>query len=1085
MKKLYLITILLIQVFSYRAQAQLDLKDHHISGIVLSADNEPLADVSLFLSRDQKTFSTNISGHFSFTIKGIDTLSITYIGYQNKKVVIDGSITSPLVITLKRANTQLKTVVVSTGYQNVPKERATGSFEFINNEELNQRSGTNILSRIEGVSNSVLFDRRSASSPSGNITANNLIIRGLSTITTSIKAPLIVVDNFPYVGDINNLDPDHIENITILKDAAAASIWGARAGNGVIVITTKKGKYNQPTNISIHSALSVSPKPDLFYYPVMSSADFIDVEKFLFSKNFYDGLLNSSSYPAITPVVEILAKERSGEITEMEANNEIGRLKKQDVRNDFEKYIYRPSFQQQYSMGISGGGQRVKYSFFGAFNRKFSDLIGDNQGKISLGSNNTVALSKKLEFTFGITYTSTRSKDNALGDIGSLNYDYRSGSRLYPYAQLYDKNGQPAVVAHDYRIDYIDSAGAGKLLDWVYRPIDEIKNADNTTRVNDIMLKSGFKFKIATCLDFELEYQYERSDGQTERYYSLESYYTRNLINLFSSITGNNVSYALPLGGILDENDSKLISHSGRDQINFNYANNKHQITAIAGAEIRSDMTSSTGRRLYGYDPSNLSFSSVDYINAYPKYGGRGYGRIPNNDSYFKTLNHNVSFYTNVAYTYNDRYTFSFSARKDASNLFGVDINNKWKPFWSVGGSWILSREPYYRINALPYLRFRLTYGYQGNVNNTLSPYTIIEAFSANQSIIDQPSATIYQPADPSLSWETIRQLNVGIDFEALHNRLSGSIEVYRKKSDNLILGAQIDPTTGFGSVSKNSAALSGKGVDFSIRSININNKIRWETKILLSYVTTKVTDYLIDDSKRSIGGVTGSGLTLIPIKGRSPYGIYSYPFAGLDPATGDPLGYMGDKISKDYIGFRYQSWDTAHYIYHGSAIPTLFGFLNNSFEYEGFSLTVSLSYRFDYYFRKNTISYSALFQQGRTHPDYAKRWQRAGDEKRTSVPSMIYPQNSYRDDFYAGSSANVLKGDNIRLEYVKLSYRAKLPTSIYKRLPMKSLEISAYAQNLGILWRANGEKLDPDHGAGNLIFPIPRVFTLGVKFNF
>jgi TonB-dependent starch-binding outer membrane protein SusC len=413
----------------------------------------------------------------------------------------------------------------------------------------------------------------------------------------------------------------------------------------------------------------------------------------------------------------------------------------------------------------------------------------------------------------------------------------------------------------------------------------------------------------------------------------------------------------------------------------------------------------------------------------------------------------------------------------------GVNANDKWKPLYTIGGSWRISDEAFYKVNFLPHLRFRTTFGYQGNVNNTLSPYTLIFRESASSNfLINQPFTAIATPGNPDLSWETLRQLNIAIDFRTAGDRIAGSFEIYRKKSDDLIHTYLIDVTTGVNSVKKNSAGISTNGIELMLTSININRTFKWFTEFGYTRVGTKVTRYYLNDKQRASVGLVGSSTIITSVKDRSPYAMYSYPFAGLDPATGDPQGYIGKTVTKDYRAIFNQTIDTANLIYHGSAIPTSFGFLNNRFTFKGVSLLFSLSYKFGYYFRKSTISYFDLYRTGTAHPDYLKRWEKQGDENNTTIPSQVYPiSNSRRDNFYASSSVNVLKGDNIRLEYIRLGYELNLSR---KKYASRNIQVFTSVENIGIIWRANKEDLDPDYDKGNAAFAPPKRAAVGFTLN-
>ena len=397
-----------------------------------------------------------------------------------------------------------------------------------------------------------------------------------------------------------------------------------------------------------------------------------------------------------------------------------------------------------------------------------------------------------------------------------------------------------------------------------------------------------------------------------------------------------------------------------------------------------------------------------------------------------------------------------------------------------------MHREKFYKSELFPYLRLKLTHGYQGNVNNSLSPYTLIAYNSGAGSIINQQYASISSPANPELSWETINQTNFGIDYR-IGSRISGSVEYYRKKSRNLLWDAPADLTTGISSVKSNNASMIGKGIELSISSINIRGAFQWNTEFGYSYIKNEVTNYdaadLLDKA-RTVSGLVSSSLIITGVRKSAPYSLFSYRFAGLDPVTGDPLGYIGKGTSSSYLDIFNQIYsDTAGVIYHGSAIPTSFGYLNNVFRYKGFSLLININYRLGYYVRKNTISYYDLINSGSTHPDYAKRWQKPGDEELTNVPSLVYPlSDSRRDEFFAKSSVNVFKGDNVRLQNIRLAY--DFTNKLKRSFPVKGFQVYANLENIGLIWRANDEGLDPDYTASSL-FPAPKIFTGGLKIDF
>ena len=1057
-----------------------------VRGRVLNEKGEPVEGVTVIVRGSSKKTLTDKNGEFSLTTVEQDALLVfTHIGMEPFELKVSGK--TELVINLRTKVSALGDVVVTvnTGYQQIPKERSTGSFGIVNNEQLNRKAGTDILSRLEGVTTGIQFDKRQLQPNRNSIAVNNILVRGMSTLTEDMKSPLIVIDNFPYDGDINNINPNDIENITILKDAAAASIWGARAGNGVIVITTKKGQYNQAFKLALNNNVQFISKPDLFAYPKMSSDDYINMEQYLFDQGFYDGQISDPSFSPLSPVVEVLEKKRAGTITTQEAEDQINLFRSYDVRNDFEKYVYQAGSNLQHALSLSGGSQKLKYSLMGGYDKSTSTLVGNDLRRITLRSSNSITPINNLEINIGLAYTSSQIANNSLGDIGTSNYNTKNAI-LYPYARFADEEGSALPIAKDYRLIFSDTAGAGKLLDWKYRPLDELRNGNNTTKLNNLLFNVGTSYRLNSIISLNVNYQFQKEDAEIRNLYNKESYYARNMVNLFTQLSGSSITNVIPKGGILDLDHSEMVSHIVRGQININKKwNSLHEISGILGGEIRERKAALETQRLYGFDENKYTSAAIDYVNFYPQYGTAWTNKIDSRNNVYLKTDHFVSLYGNLAYVYKGKYTLSASGRRDAANLFGVNTNNKWKPFWTTGVAWNIHNESFYKSNLLPYLRLRLTYGYQGNVNNSISPYTIIKVSNFNNSA-NLPWALITNAANPDLTWENLSQVNAGLDFK-VGQRVTGTLEVYRKKSVNLLWSRPIDATTGVVQVKSNSATMVGKGIEFSMSSFNIKGVFEWQTEFGVTYSSNTVTDYstFLDQNTPAYGLAFGSGLQIVGRRGKSPYPVFSFPFAGLDPNTGDPLGYLGKSVSNDYRAIFDQLYDTANLIYHGSSIPAYFGFINNIFRYKNLSLIVNLNYKLGYYFKKNTISYHGLVNLGSQHPDYEKRWQKSGDENLTTVPSFSYPlSNSERDDFYANSSVNVHKGDHLRLQNIRLAY--SISRSKIKRLPCQSIQIYGNAENLGIIWRADSsEKLDPDYNTGNASFPLPKIFTMGLQLDF
>jgi TonB-linked SusC/RagA family outer membrane protein len=1058
MQKILLLCCLLVANIALHAQdSSIVLK-----GIVFDdATKTPLRRASIEVLTTHVRSFTDSSGKFEIRVPKLPTaLIVRHVGYQLQQLELIS--TAPLTVLLTSTQNQLENVTVSTGYQQIPKERSTGSFATIPSTVLQSQPGTGILERLSNVTSSLLIDTRAGRPP--------FTIRGLSSINGP-KDPLIIVDNFPFEGDINSINPADVENVTVLKDAAAASIWGARAGNGVIVITLKKGKFNQPLQVQFGTNLSLSNATNLSYLRPIASADYIDVEQFLFSKGFYMAQENNINRPALSPIIETLIAVRDGKLSKANGDAFINALKTKDVRSDYTDRVYQNGFNQQYHVSMRGGSTNISTLFAAGYDKNVSDLAA-NFERMTLRSDNRVRLSTPILLTATIAYTGTRSLTGKQGYGSTL---INTTQQLYPYASLFDALGNASVI-NMFRKIYTDTAGAGRLLDWKLYPLDEYQYNQTRNNETSLLISPGAEINFNKQLRLDLKFQSESQQTGNNTLHDLRSYFTRNQINRFTQIdaTGK-VTYIIPKGSILDRTNSKLQSLSGRAQLNYDKAWRSGQLVAVGGVEIRESASTSESGRTYGYNAENLTYQPVDYVNTYPVYTTGSKVQIASGTDFGQTDYRFVSTYFNGAYTYHNRYTVSASARRDAANIFGLATNDKWSPLWSAGCAWKISSEPFYHFNALPSLKLRMSYGYSGNVDASRSAFTTL-SYGSVATYTNYPYASIRQFANPSLRWEKVRMFNAGIDF-AMFGILDGSLEYYQKKATDLYGNAPIDYTSGAGDrIVKNVADMRGTGFDLTLHATLIRKQLNWSVSLLSSYNNTRVL-------RNYLPSLTGSnfinaGVNVSAEEGRPVYGVYSYRWAGLDPTNGNPIGIFAGSNSTDYAKLTGATTTISDLVYSGPATPTFFGSLQNEFAYKNFDLKVMISYKAGHYFRRSSLSYSALFAGASTHSDYALRWQQPGDEQRTVVPSLVYPAVTARDAFFLNSDALVEKADHVRLEFVRLSYRARMRAmnSIY------TADVFVHVANLGLLWRANKNSIDPDYVVG---IPPSASFTVGIQFNF
>lgn len=1034
-------------------QAQLLVK-----GVVVDSLGNTISEVTITEKGQTRVVRTNDRGAFEInTITNQGILVFSHVGYKTYFHDFHSDI-GQVTVKLEAVTAQIDEITVSTGYQRIPKERATGSFSVVGEELFNKQVGTDILSRLPTIANSVVMDN-------GNSASGQMMVRGLSTISGP-KDPLIIVDNFPYDGDINNINPNIVESITVLKDAAASSIWGARAANGVIVITTKTGEYDQPVRLEFNSNLTLGRKPDLYYIPQMSSVDFIDVERELYDRGFYNSKINAISKPIISPVIDLLDQVDNGGITSEHAFDQIEALQHTDTRDQFARYVYKPSFNQQYFLTASGGSPNFSWlSSIGYDHNK--QTLGDTYQRINFRFQNTYQVTDRLSIGTDVYYTQVQNNSGRNG--------YNDVPTLLPYTKFANEDGEAISVPRDHRHSFLEGYGDGKLLDWNYYPLTDWKHHTTRGETSDMLATLQLRYEILRGLTASVNYQYERQNGLSTSLSDENSYAARDYINRFTQISDEEVTYIVPKGGIMDKSSRLLNANNFRGQLSFSNTYGQHQIDAIGGFEARKSHVTSYGERFYGYDPNNLTFANIDYTRSYPNVITGGGAFILNNQSLGDIDTRFVSQFANFAYTYRNTYTLSGSSRRDASNLFGLKTNDQWNPFWSIGGAWKLSNERFYNLDFLPYMNIRSTYGFSGNVDPAMVAVNTIR-FLPSSVFTGAPSARFDNYYNPLLKWETSKMLNAAIDFKTKNNRISGSIEYYRKNGENLFGRSSVDYTTGVSrSILRNVANMRGRGWDFEIRTQNLNGELKWNTLLNLSLYRDEIEDYHLERTLAQEYVNTYSP-PISGVEGKPVYAIYAYKWAGLDPNTGEAQGYLEGEISKDYTAITGVGTSVEELEYYGSAIPTKYGNMINSFSYKDFNLQIGLTYKFGYWFRRPSINYTELFNNWRGHADYAKRWKSPGDELITDVPVNQYTTNSNRDRFYEGSSVLVEKGDHIRLQYINIGYD-------FKRFnAFKSFQLYFNIHNIGVIWRANKSNIDPDFNLGMGRMVNPTNYSFGIK---
>lgn len=1013
---------------------------------------------------------------FSFGVLDIeyskfpDTLIFTSRGYKDVTRII----TKPGTIEVRMTPIEivLEEVVINTGYQTVSPNEINGSVAVITSDMIATRTTGNIIDRIQGqVSGLSLLQGKQE-----NQNGTGLIIRGLGTINGPLE-PLIVLDGFIYEGNIDNIDPNTIENVTVLKDAAAASIWGARAGNGVVVITTKKGLFNQKMQISVHSDLSYKSSPDLSLQYEVGATTHIELEKFLFENGHFDQMIKNTPYNARTPIVELLLKKKNGQLTQDEYETELEFWKKQDARKNYKNEFYTTARTQNYGIQLNGGSTNNNYMLSASYENQKGNLYEKNN-RMNLRFTNQFKVFEKFELSANIQLTEN-SFEGGRPSFNSIKY----GNRTTEYMAFRDALGNPLPVDVTYNGEYTDQIGQGVLLDWKNYPAEDYLHVQRKRTRQDLYSVLGLNYNMTDWLKLSGNFQYQIQNYKNEQDYSKDSYFVRNLVNQYTQINPSTgvVTRVIPYGGILQSGIGTTNSFSWRGQYNINRRIGNHYFSSVGGTEFRSvSLSSKALPSLYGYEKDPLNYSHIDNVNRYPHFITRANVAIGQGSTELtRTNNRFISYYGNLAYSYLNRYRVTGSVRRDGSNLFGVNVNDRWKPLWSVGLGWDISNEHFYEERYIANLKLTGSYGRSGNIDLTKTALPV--------AVVGTNRETGFRVAyidainNPELKWEQLDQFSIRLEGNSINNRIRANLSFFKKFGSDLYGLAPYDYTTwgGKNTIVRNVAAMEGTGLELDLKLKYIEKSyLKWSGVWLFNWNQNKTTAYYEPSLNSELSLLLNGGTRINPVVGNPLYSIAAYKWGGLNH-EGKPIGYIDGEPSINYQDIsRYGGLNGDNIKYFGSAIPVYYGSLINSFEIGAFTLEFNLQYQLGYFVKKAFYN-STQAISGIIHKEYLSRWKNPGDEFTTNIPVFTYPAEIYSESFYSYAEINVIPADHIRLSHINLNYR--LNTTQWKN-PARIFNLFAGLDNGPLLWKKNKYGIDPNSIKGDHTKPI---FSLGIKTQF
>lgn len=1071
-----------------------------IRGKVLSPEGTPLPGAVITVKGTRFGTAANTNGNFEIRDVPVNaTLIISFVGYQNYEVNVTGA-TTYFLAKMVQSGELNEITVVSTGYQTLPKERSTGSFSIITAKELEKIPVANLIQRIEGLAtglqpkimagdNSFLYQGLTQGINSTTRTIGNndydVNVRGNTTINGE-KMPLIVVDGFPTDFDIKTLNPADIEQITILKDAAAASVWGARAANGVIVIDTKKGKNRNTPTINFSTSYTTYSSPRFDYLPLVNSAQLINYEEEVINKNL-------NLYNPITgiPANKLYKSDASTLVYQLKAGlidsatYKAGRAKLSAINgyDQYQEYMLQKANAQNYNLSVSGGNDYHTYFFSGSYAREVASATGTNGDRFTLTANQSFKLLKKATLSFSLKAALFNYKNNGIG-VSKL----ASGASAYlPYNQIIDENGNKVYYSYNYykvRTDTLQSQRG--YLNWGYNYLEELTASNKTVKDNNYSGTVNLNIPIINGLSANGQFMMEKYYQQNTTWSSPDSYAARDAVNSATSVNyaTNTLTYGIPRGGILQQNSSTNTNYSARGGLTYNATiKGIHQVNAVVGTEIRQTQQSQTTPPMtYGYNMQTGIGQPIssNYVNV----NGQTVttSSITSTGQADKTRRF-LSYYANAAYTLMNKYSLSGSIRYDDYNNFGVDRKYRATPLWSTGAKWDIYKEDFLqKATWLNALSLRATYGYNGNLALSSYPFTWISLSSSFYTGL--PTASIIAPANPTLRWERTSVFNIGVDYAILNNRISGSIEWYQKKGTDLLYSFPIDPTYGVSTLTTNNTKVNAKGFEASINGVIIRQKnIDWSANFMFSYNRNEIVDTRFIATSSLYSSLSGTNIAGYPTGA-----MWVYRNAGLDN-TGMTQIYDADKATKLAPSKNPTSIDALYFA--GPTTAPYYGSLSQTFRYKQFTLFAIGTYSFGAVFRRPTVGTYATTRQPYVqydlNKDIDKRWRKAGDEATTYVPGIAGTYAAVSLFRYQFSDINVLSADYIRLREVSLGY--DLPAFIASKITAKNINFNFAVRNPGLLWTKNKENIDPDfipNLAGNAIsLPPSASYTMTLNIGF
>lgn len=1043
-------------------------KERQIQGTVKDKAGVPLPGVSVIVKGSTMGVATDIDGNFSMSLQSDPktVLVISFVGMKTQEVLLGNQTSFEIVLEEDSAN--LGEVVV-TGLQTIEKGRATGSFTVLDNEEMDKIYSVDFREKLAGTTSGLYVDKD-----------NNITIRGLGSFKAN-TTPLIVVDGIPMESDALNINPNDIEQVSVLKDAASASVWGVRAANGVIVISTKRGKKGK-MEVSYSGNYTIEEKMNLSDNHYLPADQYAKMEWDHYANGGWRRYNPKAGY---TEVGAVYLDFDNGDLTEEQAKAKVAQIGSFDNQKQLEKYFYQAATIQQHNISVRGGSEKTSQYLSLNYDHSKGMLIGNESDKINLVSNTDYKISDKLKVGLSLRGRYQKSENNGM-----------SPTSLRPYQRIVDENGSYVFHANT-SVDHnlvkdLENLG---LKDWSHNLLRERRENDNTTKSFNVNAGINLQYEILEGLTISTQGNYEIGSSRIRNHYNVSHYKTRDATNrateveyamdytTFTEKASKILNHHYPVeGGMLDKNYSDMTSFVWRNKIEFQKNWEDVRIKIMAGNEMYEYHNEGFSNRILGYSEDALTFQNVDVKSLLAGklngFDGRKISPSGLRGSEFESLERYNSYFGTASVTYKDKYDLFASVRLDRTNLLVNADKYRNNPSWSIGGKWDISREDFFKSEVFDLLSLKASYGLSGNMAKDVGP-DITGELRTSYWYPGLSMLTIRNPENKELGWEKTYTINAGLDFAALNNRLSGTVEFYNKKAKDVLTNISFDGTSGFNEVLFNAANILNRGIDVSLNARLINKSVKLDVGGNFSYNYNKVLDL---NFTPDLFGIIFDD----PIKNQSIGEIWAFRYAGLDNKGEPQVMRSGDDTVLPWseIG----NFELDDLVYMGSKNPPIFGSFTTGISYKDFRLDALITYKFGHKVRMPVPSTSAWSGQKQKWLGDKYQWVKPGDEATKNMPVKLggsyEPQ--YRGYAYKYSDHLVDKGDIVRLKTISLSYQFN---NLLKNTPIKNANIKFSAQNLWF-WAANRYDLDSDYliysnGSSRYANPARKKFIVSLNLNF